>query len=126
MAKTIALCSVLSKCLLGYTSTEWRSVDSYDWNLDESTLMTRLEKFSTDVRSNVHVHHTDGPSADEFEDGDSNSGDLSSKPRVKKGYRAFKWVVDDALAKVGYGGRFDALVHTEFHKKPFWTDYDTY
>ena len=30
------------------------------------------------------------------------------------------------MTKVGYGGRFDALIHTEFHKKPFWEDYDTY
>lgn len=35
-------------------------------------------------------------------------------------------MVDTALAKIGYGGRFDVLFHTEFHKKPFWTDYDTY
>ena len=49
-----------------------------------------------------------------------------SRPRVQTGWRSFDWLVDDPIAKIGYGSRFDVLVHSEFHKRPFWTDYDTY
>ena len=87
-----------------FTVSDWVTIENpYEqtgWN--EETIMTRLEAFHQKPEEDA------------------------SKPRVSTGYRTFNWLVDDPVAKVGYGSRFDILMHTEFHKKPFWTDYDTY
>ena len=50
----------------------------------------------------------------------------NEKPNVGGGVDVFNWWIEDPMVKIGYGGKFDIMWSTEYKKKPYWTDYDTY
>ena len=119
MAKAaLTLLPVMACSSLAFTtSSGWQDVKDFDWSLDEDTLLNRLDNFSSQSRSKEKLYI--------FADSESDS-EKSEKPRVSLGYRKFNWLVDENITKVGYGGRFDALVHTELSQKHYWEDYETY
>ena len=46
--------------------------------------------------------------------------------RTGQGLQSFTWMVNTDMARVGYGGTFDILMHSDFHKRDYWGDYNTY
>ena len=80
---------------------------------DESHIFKRIDNFRQESRLAIE---------DDIKEATGEVGPA----RAGSGLRSFTWMVNTDMARVGYGGSFDVLMHSDFHKRDYWGDYNTY